>query len=170
MGVMSWERSFTCDDLFHCNAVNLGTLTENFNLGFYMQYLAQWPDFFSIHQHPNERIMGYVMGKAEGNNENWHGHVTAITVGQEYRRIGLAAQMMKWLEDVSEITYNGYFVDLFVRVSNSIAVEMYKKLGYTVYRTVIGYYSGEENAYDMRKALSRDKDKKSIIPLDRPVY
>ncbi len=23
--------------------------------------------------------------------------------------------------------------------------------GYSIYRTVIGYYSGEENAYDMRK-------------------
>ena len=30
----------------------------------------------------------------------------------------------------------------------------------------IGYYSGEgENANDMRKALPRDKDKESIIPV-----
>ena len=44
-------------------------------------------------------------------------------------------------------SYNGYFVDLFVRVSNAVAVEMYKKLGYTVYRRVIGYYSNEEDAF-----------------------
>lgn len=36
-----------------------------------------------------------------------------------------------------------YFVDLFVRVSNKVAVEMYNKLGYAVYRRVIEYYSGE---------------------------
>ena len=38
-----------------------------------------------------------------------------------------------------------------------------------VYRTVLDYYSSgqdsEEDAYDMRKALSRDKDKRSMIPL-----
>jgi hypothetical protein len=37
--------------------------------------------------------------------------------------------------------------------SNILAINMYKKFGYSVYRTVIGYYSGEEDAYDMRKAL-----------------
>ncbi|KAK2811020.1 hypothetical protein Q5P01_000292 [Channa striata] len=68
----------------------------------------------------------------------------------------------------------GFFVDLFVRVSNQVAVNMYKRLGYSVYRTVIEYYSAsngepDEDAYDMRKALSRDKEKKSIIPLPHPV-
>lgn len=38
-------------------------------------------------------------------------------------------------------------MDLYVRVSNVVAINMYKKLGYVVYREVIGYYSGEENAY-----------------------
>lgn len=50
---------------------------------------------------------------------------------------------------------------------------MYKHFGYVIYRRVIGYYSessGKEDAYDMRKALSRDVHKKSIIPLDRPIY
>ena len=47
---------------------------------------------------------------------------------------------------------------------------MYTKMGYSVYRQVIGYYSGEEDAYDMRKALSRDVEKKSIIPLPHPVH
>lgn len=46
----------------------------------------------------------------------------------------------------------GFFVDLFVRVSNQVAVNMYKRLGYSVYRTVIEYYSAsngepDEDAY-----------------------
>ena len=42
-----------------------------------------------------------------------------------------------------------YFVDLFVRVSNEIATSMYTRLGYTVYRKVLEYYSGDpdEDAY-----------------------
>ena len=48
---------------------------------------------------------------------------------------------------------------------------MYEKFGYTTYRRVLGYYSGDdaEDALDMRKALPRDIHKQSIIPLDKPV-
>jgi len=42
------------------------------------------------------------MGKAEGSAENWHGHVTALTVAPDYRRLGLAAKLMHSLEDISE--------------------------------------------------------------------
>ena len=43
------------------------------------------------------------------------------------------------------------------------------QLGYSIYRQVLEYYSGEEDAYDMRKAMPRDVGKKSVIPLQRPV-
>ena len=43
-------------------------------------------------------------------------------------------------------------------------------VGYITYREVVGYYSGEENAYDMRKALPRDVEKKSMKPFGRLVY
>ncbi|RMC08846.1 hypothetical protein DUI87_15098 [Hirundo rustica rustica] len=116
-----------------------------------------------------------VMGKAEGSvaREEWHGHVTALSVAPEFRRLGLAAKLMELLEEISE-RKGGFFVDLFVRVSNQVAVNMYKQLGYSVYRTVLEYYSAssgepDEDAYDMRKALSRDTEKKSVIPLPHPV-
>ncbi|TRZ11776.1 hypothetical protein HGM15179_015324 [Zosterops borbonicus] len=116
-----------------------------------------------------------VMGKAEGSvaREEWHGHVTALSVAPEFRRLGLAAKLMELLEEISE-KKGGFFVDLFVRVSNQVAVNMYKQLGYSVYRTVLEYYSAssgepDEDAYDMRKALSRDTEKKSVIPLPHPV-
>lgn len=53
-----------------------------------------------------------VLGKAEGAQAEWHGHVTALTVAQEYRRLGLARKMMDFLEAVSDNIYNGFFVDL----------------------------------------------------------
>ncbi|EYC17068.1 hypothetical protein Y032_0031g2258 [Ancylostoma ceylanicum] len=92
--------------------------------------------------------MGYIMGKAEGRDENWHGHVTALSVAPDYRRLGLGARMMYTLEHISDMK-KAYFVDLFVRVSNHVAISMYKALGYVVYREIIDYYSGphDENAY-----------------------
>ncbi|XP_074659328.1 N-alpha-acetyltransferase 20-like [Tubulanus polymorphus] len=167
---MTTIRPFTCDDMFRFNCVNLDPLTETYGLPFYLQYLAHWPEYFKVAESPSGRIMGYIMGKSEGRPENWHGHVTAVTVAPDYRRLGLAGSLMTLLEVISD-KKRCFFVDLFVRVSNKIAVNMYHKLGYTEYRRVLEYYSGEvdEDAYDMRKALSRDVEKKSMIPLRHPV-
>ena len=165
-------RRFEPDDLFRFNNVNLDKLTETYHNGFYLSYLSEFPDIFHVAETPSGKIMGYVMGKVEGKNEEWHGHVTAVTVAPEFRRLGLGRKLMSALEDVSEKVYNGYFVDLFVRASNEVAIGMYKRFGYSVYRRVLKYYSGnpEEDAFDMRKPLSRDKDHKSIIPVGRPVH
>jgi len=169
---MTTLRPFRCDDLFYFNNVNLDPLTETYGLPFYLSYMAHWPEYLQVAESPTGRIMGYIMGKAEGQlaNEQWHGHVTCLSVSPEFRRLGLAANLMSGLEEISE-NKNCYFVDLFVRVSNDVAINMYKKLGYVVYRTVLEYYSGDpdEDAYDMRKALSQDTYKRSIIPLSDPV-
>ena len=42
-------------------------------------------------------------------------------------------------------------------------------MGYMVYRQVLGYYSGNEDALDMRKATVHDVQKLSVIPLGRPI-
>jgi len=145
-------------------------LCRQYGLTFYLQYLAHWPEYFKVTEAPGGEIMGYIMGKAEGHGNDWHGHVTALSVAPDYRRLGLAARLMSGLEDVSE-KKKAFFVDLFVRVSNHVAINMYKNLGYIIYRTVLEYYSGtpDEDAYDMRKACSRDVDGTSVIPLCHPV-
>ncbi|QQP55701.1 N-acetyltransferase 5 [Caligus rogercresseyi] len=79
---------------------------------------------------------------------------------------------MNALETISE-KRRCYFVDLFVRVSNKVAINVYLNLGYCVYRMVLQYYSNEhfdEDAFDMRKSLSRDKDKKAMVPLEHPIH
>lgn len=169
---MTTIRPFTCDDLFRFANVNLDPLTETYGIQFYLQYLSRWPEYFQVAESPSGQIMGYIMGKAEGSveREQWHGHVTAVTVAPEFRKLGIARKLMTSLEEISE-RKKCFFVDLFVRVSNVVAVSMYKKLGYVVYRRVLEYYSGDpdEDAFDMRKALSRDVEKKSVIPLKHPV-
>lgn len=95
--------------------------------------------------------MGYVLGKTEGKDRLWHGHVTALSVAPAYRLLGLGKGLMRLLEKASEVQ-EAWFVDLYVRVSNEKAVKMYEGMGYSVYRTVVGYYqggtqSGDEDGY-----------------------
>lgn len=144
---MTTLRPFRADDLFRFNHINLDPLTETYNIPFYLSYLCTWPSLCAALEDPNGRMMGYILGKAEGRKNLWHGHVTAVTVAPEYRRIGCAKTLMQFLEKGTEELYNGYFVDLFVRESNALAQTMYKNLGYTIYRRVLGYYSGEEDAF-----------------------
>lgn len=77
---------------------------------------------------------------------------------------------------------HAFFVDLFVRTDNKLAVSLYEKLKYSVYRHILEYYGNKTDAFgnlcfkkindiDMRKALSRDKEKTTIIPAyDKPIH
>ncbi|KAF8350364.1 N-acetyltransferase [Amanita rubescens] len=168
---MSVLRPFSASDLFKFNNINLDIWTETYGIAFYFSYLSRWPDLCCVEEAPNGRLMGYVIGKAEGHGLEWHGHVTALTVAPEYRRLGLARKMMNLLELVSDEIYKGFFVDLYVRCANRIAIDMYEGMGYSVYRRVREYYGNlgigkggrdEEDAFDMRKPLSKDKERRSI--------
>ncbi|POY76713.1 GNAT family acetyltransferase [Rhodotorula taiwanensis] len=196
---MSLLRPFSALDLFEFNAINLDVWTETYGVGYYLSYLMQWGDLFSVVESaggdrkaalrrmeatsassaasrmPSSGaygggegggLMGYVMGKTEGRGKDWHGHVSAITVSPQHRRLGLASMMMDLLEKVSERD-DAWFVDLFVRQSNDLAIGLYESLGYMIYRRVQAYYGGgpgekDEDAYDMRKSLPRDTDQESV--------
>lgn len=93
----------------------------------------------------------------------WHAHITALTVAPEARRLGIAQLLCEQLEATADAN-NAWFVDLFVRASNTRAIQLYKKLGYSVFRVVKDYYGDNpedpsrdsEDAYDMRKSMKRD--------------
>ncbi|CEL99543.1 unnamed protein product [Vitrella brassicaformis CCMP3155] len=155
-------RLLSVDDLFKFNNVNLDAFTETFRTDFYLHYLTNWPECCVVAATPDDTIAGYIIGKVEGSNDSWHGHVTALSIAPDFRKTGLAQRLMAYLEDVCDRIHGCFFMDLFVRPSNTVAVRFYRKLGYVVWRVVSGYYSGSEDAYDMRRPLARDRDGKSI--------
>ncbi|ODV82911.1 hypothetical protein CANARDRAFT_10109 [[Candida] arabinofermentans NRRL YB-2248] len=166
---MTSIRPFQATDLFTLNPINLDPLTEDFYLYFYMQYLSSWPSLFYKSVSPSNEPTGYMLAKTEGKRKEWHSHISAVTINPNYRRIGLASHLCTALEKVTaNKPYDCYFVDLFVKANNKLAITMYEKLGYTVFRRVVGYYGGvdvipdkkkiddEIDAFDMRKSLPID--------------
>ena len=99
---MTTTRPFVADDLFRMATTNLDPLTETYNLGFYLLYLTRWPGMCSAQESPQARLSSYMIGKAEGVGREWHGHVSALTVAPEFRRLGLAKTLMAELERVSD--------------------------------------------------------------------
>ncbi|ODQ65512.1 catalytic subunit of the NatB N-terminal acetyltransferase [Nadsonia fulvescens var. elongata DSM 6958] len=165
---MSTIKPFHAIDLFKTNHVNLDVLTENYQIGFYLQYLALWPTLFFQSQNTAGEICGYMMAKTEGKQRDWHGHITAVTVAPDSRRVGIARDLCKELERRCDDPYEAYFLDLFVRTTNVMAINMYKGFGYSVFRRVVGYYgsgdnrSDTEDAFDMRLPLKRDTERQSV--------
>lgn len=171
---MSTIRPFSIYDIYKFNNVNLDILTETYSTDFYGKYLAVWNEYCVTSVNSRGNIEGYILGKVEGEEKLWHGHVTAVTVAPYNRKQGLARAFMDFLEHVTTKIHNGYFVDLFVRSSNKVAIDMYKKLGYSVYRTVDKYYSDDtnqpaEDAFDMRKSMPRDVNKEMSIPTGKKI-
>lgn len=62
---------------------------------------------------------------------------------------------MAELERITQDVASGYFVDLFVRVSNEIAIGMYRGLGYSVFRRVVKYYSGDPGGAEDEDAYGK---------------
>lgn len=169
---MTTIRPFSIFDMLEYNSINLDILTETYEVNFYGTYIARWSDCCITVVNCIGTIQAYcilaiyrltiaVLGKIEGDKgndkaKNWHGHVSAVTVAPEARRQGIAKFLMFYLEDLTE-KYQGYFVDLFVRPSNTIAISMYKSLGYDIYRTIDRYYSERltkgEDAYGNQRKL-----------------
>ena len=166
---MSTTRRMTCDDLFRFTPTNLDVLTETYNIGFYALYFSRWPGLATLQESACGRVAAYAIGKAEGRAREWHGHISAVTVAPEFRRLGVASALCAEIERVSDQTFRGHFCDLFVRVTNSVAIGMYRKMGYSVFRRVLRYYDQDEDGFDMRKPLSRDPRGETCVPLPRPI-
>lgn len=116
---MSRIRPFEARDLFRFNRINLDHFTETYAATYYLHYLSVWPDLSYIATSPHAHSslnddgdlgeptpQGYLIGKAEGEKKERHGHVTAVTVAPEARRLGLAEKMMALLEQASSDSYD----------------------------------------------------------------
>ena len=177
-------RHFEPDDLLRFNNINLDEWTEMYTNSFYLEYLVKHKSICFVAETTDGAMAGYILAKMEGASvseadvarlaetrssgrspltvSHWHSHVSALSVAPEYRRSGVASLLMDKFEEVSEV-HRCWFADLFVRCSNSLAIKVYEKRGYRIYRRIKGYYSGEEDAFDMRRPLSRDLSALSIL-------
>ena len=86
-------------------------------------------------------------------NEDGSAHLTTIGVAPEHRRRQVANRLLAHLEEALRrrkiIT-----VVLEVRVSNTVAQNLYRNLGYTVVQRLTRYYNNGEDCYLMVKSLA----------------
>ena len=163
-------RPMVLEDLQRFNNINLDIWTEMYTTSFYTTYLIKDPDLCIVAESSSGALAGYLLAKVEGTGSEWHSHISAISVSPEFRRLGVGKLLLDKFEALSEDVHFCWFADLYVRVTNKVAIDMYKFRGYEIFRTVSGYYSGEEDAFDMRKPLKRDIARRSLEGLGKRVH
>lgn len=152
-------RRFRPEDLNQVMYINQVCLPENYSTYFFIDLYTNFPETFIVAEEDN-RIVGYIMCRIEsgfsGFGPTKRGHVISIAVLPGYRRKGIGEALLK---EALQAMVNYYGVKecyLEVRVSNSPAINLYKKVGFKIEKTIKGYYADGENAYLMRIKMPQE--------------
>jgi ribosomal-protein-alanine N-acetyltransferase len=152
-------REFKLEDLDAVVRINKVCLPENYSPSFFMDHFYENPKIFVVGAVDGE-VVGYSMCRIEYGVSHLKtafarkGHVISIAVMQAHRGKGIGLALMEAsLQRVKAEGASEMYLE--VRVSNNVAVELYKKLGLAAAQISEGYYRDGESAYIMVKDLTK---------------
>jgi len=152
-------REFKMSDLDRVVYINRAVLPENYPPYFFVDHHLAFPKAFLVAE-LNGEVVGYVMCRVE---YGWSyinrgvpvrkGHIISIGVLPHARRIGIAYNLLLRALRVLKRVYDASEAYLEVRVSNTPAISLYKKLGFEIVEVIPRYYHDGEDAYLMARSL-----------------
>jgi len=149
-------RKFVPDDLQRVTYINRVCLPENYTDFFFIDLQQRFPETFLVAEE-NGEVVGYIMCRIEVGLSSFglgglirKGHIVSIAVLPQSRRKGIAQALINTAMEGMRC-YKAKQCYLEVRMTNSSAVALYKKLGFEISRTIHSYYSDGEDAYMMSK-------------------
>lgn len=153
-------RKFNTNDLERITYINRTCLPENYSDYFFVDLHRRFPETFIVAEE-NGEVVGYIMCRIETGLSSFvfrglikKGHIVSVAVLPQYRRKGIGeALVVKAMENMR--LYKAKHCFLEVRITNTAAVDLYKKLGFEVSRTVRGYYADGEGAYVMETKFEK---------------
>jgi len=147
-------RKFVQNDLRSVVHINSVCLPENYTDYFFIDLYQRFPETFIVAEE-NGEVTGYIMCRVELGLSNFgfsgvikKGHIVSVAVLPQYRRKGIGQALITEAMEGMRL-HNAKQCFLEVRTTNTPAVDLYKKLGFQVTRTIHGYYADGEDAYVM---------------------
>ena len=150
-----------CDpiDIIPVMEINLKTLPEHYSDYFYESLLDELPEAFLVAE-ISGKLIGYIMCKTEYGFSNFKklgfvkkGHVVSVAVIDEHRGKGIGSELVnESLKGVKMRQCGEMYLE--VRCSNTDAVKLYEKLGFSINQRLKTYYRDGEDAYLMAINLS----------------
>jgi ribosomal-protein-alanine N-acetyltransferase len=144
-------RPLTLDHLPEVLRLNIRCFRNGDNYTKYtFDYLLNEPRTLSYRMvTPADEIVGFAFVMV---NENNAAHLTTIGVAPEHRRRKIAVRLLEYIEASLRKREIGTIM-LEVRVSNTTAQDLYRRIGYTVVQRVGKYYNNGEDCFLMMKSL-----------------
>ncbi len=150
-------REARYEDLSDVIKINKEVLPENYPAFYFELHLKNFGKAFLVAE-MDGKIVGYIMCRVEydtlytnPNRIGKRGHIISIAVLPHARGRGIGTELMtKALENMKKY-YGAEEYYLEVRVSNEVALRLYKKLGFSVVKVLPGYYLDGEDAYLMAR-------------------
>jgi len=128
-------RGFRSDDLNRVMSINAECLPENYSSFFYRDLYRRFPETFLVAEADGD-IQGYIMCRIERGLSKLKTlrparqcHVVSIAVRADYRRRGMATELIKRATANASETYNASECFLEVRMGNEAAILLYVPLG-----------------------------------------
>jgi ribosomal-protein-alanine N-acetyltransferase len=138
--------------------INRVCLPENYTPFFFMDLYQRYPETFIVAEE-NGEIVGYIMCRIETGTPSFRllgitrkGHVISIAVLPGHQREGIGHALMQEAMEAM-VNHKAKECYLEVRTTNVPAVNLYRKMGFEVARTIRGYYADGEDAYLMARKL-----------------
>ena len=135
-------------DIIRIDSESFRTMNPSYDLFIYMTYGSE-----IIVADIGNAVVGYVVISYKEEEAK----IMSVAVKKEFRRKGIGQMLLK---DVIRRARNKGIrrITLEVRVSNKIAQQLYKKLGFEVAGVLEAYYSDGESAYLMHLYLDKVDD------------
>ena len=152
-------RGFGPGDLDAVMNINRICLPENYAPYFFLDTFNTLPEAFIIAELQGQ-VVGYIMCRLEHGFSDLRklrfarkGHVVSVAVLPEFRQMGIGYSLVQQALSamVAHHTDECY---LEVRTTNYPAINLYKKMGFLVSRSIPRYYFDASDAYVMSKPLA----------------
>ncbi|MCP8304787.1 MAG: ribosomal protein S18-alanine N-acetyltransferase [archaeon] len=146
------------EDLSQVASINWTSLPEHYSSYFFEATLNELPEAFLVVE-KDRMVVGYIMCRIEYGMSVLYkfriarkGHIISFAMLEQHRRKGLGRNLVEEaLQALKDKGCSEIFLE--VRISNSSAIGLYKKLGFKIVSTIRWYYRDEEDAYMMGRAL-----------------
>jgi len=151
-------RGFGPGDLDAVMNINRVCLPENYAPYFFLDTFNTLPEGFIVAE-SQAQVVGYIMCRLEHGFSDLRklrfarkGHIVSVAVMPEFRAIGVGSSLVQQAI-AAMVTHHTDECYLEVRVNNYPAINLYKKLGFQVARTIPRYYFDASDAYVMSRNL-----------------
>lgn len=152
-------RRFGPADLEAVININRVCLPENYAAYFFIDTFNTLPEAFVVAESQGQ-VVGYIMCRLEHGFSDLRklrfarkGHIISVAVMPDFRNMGMGYSLVEQVLSALSV-HHADECYLEVRINNDQAINLYKKMGFEITRTIPRYYFDGFDAYVMTKPLT----------------